>query len=93
MLHAKWHSGRAFREALDGEQFTDRLEAERTIARVVRWYNTERLHRALGYLRPIDYCGDPVDVQENRRRKLAAARHRRKEANLQLRQRSLLLEA
>jgi hypothetical protein len=53
---------------------------------------TARLHSALGYLRPVDvYRGDPKALQESRRRKLAAARHRRREANLRLRQLTLPL--
>ncbi len=47
---------------------------------------------ALGYLRPVDvYRGDPKALQDARRRKLAAARHRRREANLRLRQLTLPL--
>ena len=62
--------------------------------RVIGWYNDERLHWALGYLRPIDYYrGDPAALHEARRRKLAAARHQRKETNLRLRQPTLPLYA
>jgi transposase InsO family protein len=32
---------------------TDRLEAERVLARLVKWYNEERWHSALGYLPPV----------------------------------------
>ena len=61
---------------------------------MIGWYNDERLHRALGYLRPIDYYrGDPAALTKLRRQKLAAARHQRKEANLRLRQRTLPLPA
>jgi hypothetical protein len=50
-------------------------------------YNTERLHSALGDLRPIDYYrGEPQQLHEARRRKLAEARHQRREANLKVRQ-------
>ena len=64
------------------------------IARIIAWYNTERLHSALGYLRPIDYYrGDPATLTEARRRKLAEARHRRREKNLKLRQPTLPLES
>lgn len=86
-------SNRTLREALDGEELTDLLQARDVIARIVRWYNEERLHSALGYLRPIDYYrGDPVALHEQRRRKMAEARHRRREKNLKLRQPTLPLE-
>ena len=85
---------RTLREALEGEELTDRPAAERILQRLTGWYNGERLHRALGYLRPVDYYrGQPAVLIETRCRKLAAARHQRKEANLRLRQRTLPLYA
>jgi len=87
-------SNRTLREALDGEELTDWLQAQDVITRIVRWYNEERLHSALGYLRPIDYYrGDPAALHEQRRRKMAEARHRRREKNLKLRQPTLPLES
>jgi transposase InsO family protein len=87
-------SNRTLREALDGAELTDLFQARDAIAGIVRWYNEERLHSALGYLRPIDYYrGDPVALHEARRRKMAEARHRRREKNLKLRQPTLPLES
>ena len=87
-------SNRTLREALEGEELTDLLQARGVIARIIEWYNTERLHSALGYLRPIDYYrGDPARLHEERRRKMAEARHRRREKNLKLRQPTLPLES
>ena len=61
---------------------------------VIAWYNERRLHSALGFLRSVHYYrGDPAKLHEERRRKLAQARHERKEKNLQLRQRMLPLES
>jgi len=81
---------RTFDEALDGEELTDFLQAEKVIAKMIRWYNEERLHSALGFLRPVDhYRGDPEALREQRRRKLAQARHRRREMNLGIRQQTL----
>jgi transposase InsO family protein len=87
-------SNRTLREALDGEDLNDLLQAREVIGRIINWYNTERLHSALGYLRPIDYYrGDPAALHEQRRRRMAEARHKRKETNLQLRQKTLPLQA
>ena len=53
----------------------------------------ERLHRALGYLKPIDYYqGDPNELRQLHRKKLTTTRHQRREINLKLRQRALPLE-
>jgi putative transposase len=87
-------SNRTLREALDGEELSDLWQARDAIRRIIDWYNRERLHSALGYLRPIDYYrGDPAVLHEQRRRKMAEARHKRRERNLQLRQQTLPLEA
>jgi putative transposase len=86
-------SNRTLREALEGEELTDLLQARTCVARIIEWYNTERLHSALGYLRPMDYYrGDPAALHEARRQKMAEARHRRREKNLKLRQPTLPLE-
>ncbi len=76
-------SFRTLREALEGEQLRNLLEAEKVLARLVRWYNEERCASALGYLRPVDYDrGNPEERKAERRQKLAQARHRRRERNL-----------
>jgi len=86
-------TNRTLREALDGEELTDLSTAERVLARLVRRYNEERLHGALGYLPPWEfYRGEPSRRFEERRIKLSQARHRRRERNLQLRQGTLPLE-
>jgi len=81
---------RTIREALEGEELVNLLQAQDVLAKVVRWYNQERLHSALGYLPPaVNYRGNPAERHEARRRKMAEARHRRKETNLELRQRTI----
>ncbi len=83
---------RTLREELDGEALTNLLEAEKVVARVVRRYNEQRLHSALGYLTPADYYrGNPTERSAARPTKLTQARHQRKEKNLDLQQRTLPL--
>jgi len=86
---------RTFDEALDGEDLTNYLlQAEQVIGKMIGWYNEERLHSALGFLRPTDYYqGEPEALYAELRRKLVQARHRRREENLRLRQRTLPLES
>jgi len=85
-------SNRTLREALEEEDLATRHQAEDAITRIVGWYNTDRLHSSLGFLRPIDYYrGEPAAMHEARRQKLAAARHRRREKNFELRQLTLTL--
>jgi len=86
-------SMRTLREALEGEELPNFVEAQRKLARVVRWYNEERLHSALGYLPPATfYRGDPAARYAERRQKLVEARHRRRERNLGLEQGTLAFE-
>ncbi len=85
---------RTLGDALDGEKLTNYLQARDVIGKIIGWYNEDRLHSALGFLRPADYYrGEPEVLYEERRRKLAQARHRRREENLRLRQRTLPLES
>jgi putative transposase len=83
-------ANRTLREELDGEVLTTPDQARDVLARVIRRYNEDRLHSALNYLRPVDYYrGDPEPMKEERRKKLVEARHRRRETNLALRQKTL----
>ena len=84
---------RTIGEALEEEALENYHQAVEVVAKVIVWYNQERLHSALGFLRPVDhYRGDPAAQHAARRLKLAKARHQRKEKNLQFRQLTLPLE-
>ena len=80
--------------AIDELELKDLQQARKVIGEIVRWYNTERLHSALQFLRPIDYYrGHPETLLAERRRRLAEARHRRREANLEISQRTVCFES
>jgi len=86
-------ANRTFREALEEVDLANRFEAEEALRRIIAHYNEERLHSSLGYLRPVDYYrGNPHVLHEARRRKLSQARHRRKQINLGVGQRTLPYE-
>ena len=54
-------------EALDGEELTNYLQAQDASGKIMDWYNEERLHSALGFLRPVDYYrGEPEVLHEAR---------------------------
>ena len=83
-------ANRTIGEALEGEDLGNYLDGVKVLEKIIRWYNEKRLHSALGFLRPVDYYrGDPEEMYAIRRHKLAQARHRRREKNLQLRQPTL----
>src|SRR5205807_6516339 len=42
-------ANRTFREQLDGEELENLLQAQAVFARIIRRYNEQRLHSALGY--------------------------------------------
>ena len=83
-------ANRTLREQLDGEELVNPLQAQDVLARVIGRYNEERLHSAIEFMRPVDYYrGNPEELRKERQRKLAEARHRRRQANLALRQPTL----
>lgn len=60
------------------------LQAEAAIAGLLRHYNEERLHAALGYMTPATWQrGNPNEVRDERARRIAAARAHRKAINQQ----------
>ncbi len=85
---------RTLREAIEEHDLDGRYDAERIIDGIVTHYNESRLHSSLLYQTPATwYRGNPDQVAEARRRKLAKARHRRKQFNLGIRQKTLPFSA
>jgi putative transposase len=85
---------RTLGEPLHEDELATYDEAHSALAEIIAWYNDERLHSSIEYLTPASvHRGDGPRILEARRAKLAAARQRRKEDNLDRRQRSLALPA
>jgi transposase InsO family protein len=72
-------------EGLSEKQINDKYKALEIIEDWVNYYNNQRLHASLKYLRPIDYLKDQVDAKLNiRREKLARAKRDRRKVNRNL---------
>lgn len=85
---------RTIREAIEEHELQGRYDSERVIGELVHHYNEVRLHSALLFQTPATwYRGNPNQVSEARRRKLAQARHRRKQFNLGIRQKTFPFSA
>lgn len=81
---------RTLREAIEVHELSGRYDTEDRIGEIVTHYNEERLHSALGFQTPATwYRGNPEEVRSTRRHKMAQARHRRRQINLGIRQRTL----
>jgi transposase InsO family protein len=69
-------------EAFGDREVADLYRARDLLGQWGTYYNGERLHSALNYLRPVDYYkGNPEALLAERERKLKAAAARRKEVN------------
>lgn len=72
-------------EAFGDRELEDLYQARDLLRQWVSYYNQERLHSALNYLRPVDYYeGDPEALLAERKRKMTEAATRRKEVNRQV---------
>jgi hypothetical protein len=81
---------RTLREAIEVHDLVGRYDSEKTLGGIVDHYNDERLHSAIEFQTPATwYRGSPEQVTAARRLKLSQARHRRKQFNLGIRQRTL----
>jgi len=69
-------------EAFGDREIEDLYQARDLLEKWVMYYDEERLHSALNYLRPVDYYkGNPEALLTERKRKLKAAAASRKEVN------------
>ena len=79
----RWHKtikGDALRPA----QPASVEEARRVVERFVEYYNTVRLHSAVGYIAPLDFmAGKAKAIWAERDRRLEAARERRRQRRLE----------
>ncbi|MGH3040073.1 MAG: transposase [Gaiellaceae bacterium] len=83
---------RTLGERLDEHELAEVGQARSAIQEILDWYNHRRLHSAINFLTPADvHFGQAPQRLAERKRKLAAARHTRREENLNLRQRTLAL--
>ena len=75
----RWHQSLK-RECIRPKTPLDLDDARRLVGEFVEYYNTERLHSAIGYITPKDKLeGREQEIFADRDRKLAGARNRRKE--------------
>jgi len=83
---------RTIKEASIDYEFKNLAHARSVINEIVRYYNEERLHSSLDFLRPKDYYkGYPEKLLKERKAKLYQARHKRREMNMNIKQKSLAL--
>ena len=83
---------RTLREAMEGHDLEGRYDTQEVIGGLIDHYNDVRLHSSLDFQTPATwYRGDPSKVNRARRLKMSQARHRRKQINLGIRQRTLPL--
>ena len=76
-------TNRTVRDEIDMAVVLDYQDAVKIIDRIVGWYNNERRHSSLNYLRPADYYrGDPGVLLAVREAKMETARKIRRENNM-----------
>ena len=81
---------RTLREGIEEHDLEGRYDSMKVLSNVIEHYNEVRLHSSLGFQTPETwYRGNPTAVERGRRLKLSQARHRRKQINLGIRQRTL----
>jgi transposase InsO family protein len=75
---------RSLRDGLSEEELKDLGRAREIVKKWIDYYNNERLHAGIKYLRPRDYhYGEPEKLIQERKEKLRLARKHRQEVNRQ----------
>ena len=81
---------RTLREGIEEHHLESRYDSMEVIGNLISHYNNVRLHSSLGFQTPATwYRGNPTEAERTRRLKLSQARHRRKQINLGIRQRTI----
>ena len=81
---------RTLREGIEEHHLESRYDSMEVIGNLISHYNNVRLHSSLGFQTPATwYRCSPSEVERARRLKLSQARHRRKQINLGIRQRTI----
>ncbi len=76
-------ANKTMRESLSDRVITDFGDAEREIAKTIRWCNFERRHSSLQDLTPVQYYrGNPGELLSIREGKMEKAKMLRKERNM-----------
>ena len=79
-------------ESIRKQSFIDLEDLKAQIAAYIAYYNTERLHSALGYVTPLDMLdGRQDEIFQTRKEKLAKARKMRQNRNMETPQSSIAL--
>ncbi len=85
-------ANRTLKDASLDYEFKNLAHARSVLDEIVRYYNEERLHSSLDFLRPKDYYrGNPEKLLKERQNKLFKARHKRREMNMNVKQQALAL--
>jgi len=85
-------SHRTIKDAISDYELNSFAQAQIVIDKIIRYYDDERLHSALNFLRPIDYYrGNPEHILKERKYKLYKARLNRREQNMNIKQKTIPL--
>lgn len=85
---------RTIKDAVSEYELTGFAHGKTVVDKIIRYYNEERLHSSLNFLRPIDYYrGNPEKLLEERKFNIFQARLKRREQNMNITQKTIPLTA